>query len=178
MSSQVGFFNLRLLSIIGIIVFAIVMRFLPLPVNFSPIGALALFAGFTITNRLGAFALPMVAMLLTDLVIGLHDLMWVVYATFAVIVAVGIFLRDQKGALPKVAGALLASVLFFVVTNFAVWATSGMYPLTQEGLVSCYLAAVPFFKNQVAGDLVFAAVLFTGWAYLEKTVPALATARS
>jgi hypothetical protein len=170
--------NVRLLAIVSLVALAVVMRFLPLPVNFSPIGALALFAGMTITNRVGAFAVPMLAMFASDLVLGLHDLMWVVYGTFAVIVLVGIYLRDQKGVMPKVAGALFASVLFFVVTNFAVWATSGMYPMTYEGMVDCYIAAIPFFKNQVAGDLAFTAALFTGWAYLVKAVPALEPVRA
>ena len=74
----------------------------------------------------------------------------------------------------RIGGAALASaVLFFVVTNFGVWATSGMYPPTFAGLQACYVAALPFFQNSLAGDLFFAAVLFGGFALAERSLPAL-----
>ena len=171
-------FNARFFAIAGIIAVAVLVRFLPMPVNFSSIGAMALFAGFTFRNRVAAFALPMVALLITDMVIGFHNLMPVVYGTFALIVFIGMILRDQDGVMPKVLGSLLGSALFFVITNYAVWATSGMYPATQEGLVTSYMLAIPFLKNQIAGDLFFTAALFLGWAALEKSVPAVREVRA
>jgi hypothetical protein len=62
-------------------------------------------------------------------------------------------------------------VLFFTVTNFGTWLTSGMYPPTFSGLVACFVAAVPFFQNTLAGDLVFSALLFGGFALLEQRLP-------
>jgi hypothetical protein len=165
---------LRLVVLTIVVLAAALFRLLPAPVNFSPIAALALFAGFSFRNRLAAFVFPLIALLISDAIIGFHSLMWVVYACFAVITALGIFIQGQKGAAPKVAAALAGSALFFIVTNFAVWSQSGgMYPQTIEGLITCYIAALPFLDNSVAGDLVFTAVLFGGWALAEKQVPAL-----
>jgi hypothetical protein len=73
-----------------------------------------------------------------------------------------------------VAGAAIASsVLFFLVTNFGTWATGELYPQTLAGLAACYVAAIPFFQNTLAGDLFFSAVLFGGFALLEWRVPVL-----
>jgi len=60
-----------------------------------------------------------------------------------------------------------------MLTNFGTWLSSGFYPRTLAGLEACYIAAIPFFQNTVAGDLFYAAVLFGGFALLERTVPAL-----
>jgi hypothetical protein len=155
---------------------AALLRLVAIAPNVSPIAAMALFAGFSFRHRLAAFAFPLVALVLSDLVIGTHDLMWVVYASFALTSVLAIFLRDQKGAGVKALVAFTGSVLFFVITNFAVWAQGGMYPVTFDGLVECYIAGLPFFDNAVIGDLFFSAVLFGGWALAERMVPELKAA--
>ena len=71
------------------------------------------------------------------------------------------------------ASALASSVLFFIVTNFGVWAIGTMYPMTLAGLAACYVAAIPFFQNTVAGDLFYATLLFGGFAVLERLLPAV-----
>jgi hypothetical protein len=165
--------NIRLIWLVSIIAIATLIRLLPMPVNFSPIGAMALFAGFTFRNRIAAFAFPLVALLISDALIGFHDLMWAVYGAFALVVAAGIFLRDQKSVAAKLGGALFASVSFFVITNYAVWMQGSLYPRTQEGLAQCFMAAIPFFKNEVAGDVFFTAVLFGTWALVTRAMPAV-----
>ncbi|MFN5082269.1 DUF6580 family putative transport protein [Brevundimonas sp.] len=173
--------DLRLGVLMAIIVVAALTRLIPHPPNFTPIAAIGLFGGAYLTRRWMAFAAPLGAMFVSDLVLGLHSGMWVVYGAMAVAVGLGFLLRQNRSA-GRVLGATLAGTLsFFVLTNLAVWAFSGMYPRTPEGLVACYVAALPFLQNSLAGDLTFALALFGGFhlaqqhfAWLRDPVPAAA----
>ncbi|HVU32282.1 MAG TPA: DUF6580 family putative transport protein [Opitutaceae bacterium] len=153
---------------------AAALRLVPHAPNVTPIAALALFGGAQLKDRRLAFGLPLAAMMLSDLVLGFHSAMWAVYGCFALTVSLGLALRSRRGPGAIVAAALASSVVFFVVTNFAVWAMGGMYAPTTAGLVECYAAAVPFFHNEVLGDLLYTAVLFGGFALAEERWPVLA----
>jgi hypothetical protein len=112
--------------------------------------------------------------LLSDLLIGLHDTMVYVYAGFALTVVTGFWI-GRKLNISRIAIAVIASsVLFFVITNFGAWATSGLYPMNAEGLLQAYIAAIPFFQNSLMGNLVFTTLLFGGYALLQRNFPALA----
>ena len=166
--------QLRPLALAAVILLAAASRLLPHPPNFTPIGAIALFGGAHLRERWLAFIVPLAAMALSDLVIGWHRLVPLVYGSFALTVVIGMWLRDRKSVWPITAAAALASsVLFFVLTNFGVWAFGAMYPKTLPGLVATYVAAIPFFRNTVAGDLFYTAVLFGGFGSLERLVPDL-----
>jgi hypothetical protein len=103
----------------------------------------------------------------------LHGLIPVVYGSFVLIVCLGFLLRGRRKVV-QIAGATLAgSLLFFVLTNLGVWAMGSLYPKTWEGLVACYVAAIPFFQNTLLGDAVYATLLFGGLALAEKSFPAL-----
>lgn len=145
-------------------------RVLPHPPNFTPIGAMALFGGAYFGNRLAAFAVPLGAMLLSDAVIGLHSGMALVYLCFAATVCIGLRLHARKSAARVASASLGSAILFYVVTNFAVWlgGHGRLYPMTFEGLVGCYVAAIPFFRNMVFGNFAYAVVLFGGWAWAER----------
>lgn len=162
--------------IVGLVIAAALLRILPHPPNFAPIAAMALFAGAHMDNRRLAFLLPLAAMALSDMFIGFHDGLVLVYVCMGIAVAIGMQLRGKIGVLSVAAGALLSSVIFFVVTNFGVWLTSGMYPITGGGFVACYVAAIPFFHYTVAGDLFYAALLFGSYGLLQSRVPALRSA--
>ena len=130
---------------------------------------MALFSGAFLGRRAMAFAAPLGALLLSDLVLGFYPGMNFVYASVASHRA------DRLGAVfpgarrCAIGGAALASsVLFFVLTNFGMWLFSGIYPRTSAGLAACYVAAIPFFQNSVAGDLFYAALLFGGFALAER----------
>ena len=166
----------RLGLLIGMIFAAAGMRFLPHPPNFESIGAIALFAGAHFDDKRWAFVLPLAAMLLSDAVIGFHAQMPIVYGTFALVVCMGFFLRERRTALNIAGAAAAASTLFFVITNFGVWAFDGLYPRTFEGLVVCYIAAIPFFGNTLAGSLFYTAVLFGGFALAERKITVFAPA--
>jgi hypothetical protein len=172
--------NKRSLALSVFVLSAALARLLPHPPNVTPIAAMALFGGAYLRNSKLAFLLPLTAMLLSDL--GLFALgqvplpgaqsLWV-YGSFALTVCIGILLRQNRRALP-IAGATLASaVVFYLVANFGVWATGALYPRTAAGLVACYTAAIPFFRNMLLGDACYAALLFGGFALAEKRFPVL-----
>jgi len=163
----------RILIILGSIVAAAAMRLVPHPANFAPLGAMALFSGAYLGRRALAFAAPLGALLLSDLILGFYPGMLVQYVSVALVVLLGSGLLGRITALRVGGAAVASSVLFFALTNFGVWLLSGMYPQTLSGLAACYVAAVPFFQNTVAGDLFFSAALFGGFALLERAVPSL-----
>lgn len=163
----------RLIAILGAIVTAAALRLVPHPPNFTPIGAMALFGAAYLGRRPVAFAAPLGALLLGDLVIGFYPGMWVTYLSFALVVLVGWLALSRISVLRLGIAATASSILFFLVSNFGTWALSGMYPHTLTGLAACYVAAIPFFQNMLAGDLFFTALLFGGFALLERLVPVI-----
>ncbi len=163
----------RFFVFLGIIFLAAASRLIPHPPNFAPIAAMALFGGAYFSDKRLAFFVPLAAMFLSDLVLGLHGLMPVVYGSFAMIVGIGLWLRTRRTALPIAGAALTSSILFFVLTNFGVWAFSSIYPKTMAGLLACYAAAIPFFQNTLLGDAVYSTILFGGFALAERGFPAL-----
>lgn len=169
--------ELRLTTIIGMIVFAALTRLLPHPPNATAISAMALFAGAQIADRRLAFFVPLAALFLTDLVLGLHAGMLFVYVCVAAMVLMGSAL-DMRPQPLKLAGASLAgSVLFFLVTNFGVFALDGLYEKSLAGLAECYVLAIPFFQNALLGDLLFTALLFGGFELMRRKLPSLSVAR-
>jgi hypothetical protein len=85
----------------------------------------------------------------------------------------GKLIRDRKSVVSVGAVTLASSFLFFGVTNLAVWASGSLYPRTFAGLMVCYTAAIPFFRNSLIGDLAFTAALFGGFAFLENVFVSL-----
>ena len=163
----------RLVAIVAAIFIAAALRLLPHPPNFSPIDAMALFSGAYLGRRGLAFAAPFGALLLSDAVLGFYPGVEWVYASVAAIVLIGWFVASRKSVLAIGSGALAGSALFFLITNFGVWLGSGMYARTPAGLIACYTAAIPFFQNTLAGDLFYSALLFGGFALLQRLIPAV-----
>lgn len=152
------------LVVLGIIVLAVAMRLLPHPPNVTPVAALALFGGAYIQDKRFALALPLVVLMLSDLLLGLHDTLIFVYIGFMLTAMIGMILRKRMNGLTIVTASLASSVMFFVLTNFGVWMTSDLYSADLSGLITCYIAAIPFFQNSVLGNLFFTALLFGGFA--------------
>ena len=163
----------RLAAILSAILLAAALRLVPHPPNFSPIGAMALFGGAYFGRRALAFAAPLGALLLSDAIIGFHSGMPFVYGSVALIALIGWAVARRITLVSVAVAAVASSILFFAVTNFGTWLTSGMYPQNFAGLGACYVAAIPFFQNTLAGDLFFSALLFGGFALLERRVPLL-----
>lgn len=150
------------------------LRLIPHPPNFSPIAAIALF-GAAALPRMWAVIIPFAAMLLTDAALGFHEQMPAVYAAFAIVTALGFLLKEKRSVGRVALATVSGSLIFFVVTNLSVWAQGLLYPRTMDGLVACFVAAIPFFQNSLAGDLVYTALLFGSWVAVRSALAKTAT---
>lgn len=166
----------------GIILLAALSRLLPHPPNVTPILAMCLFGGAYFTEKRWAFAVPLLAMIVSDLALSLLSgyalltpMRAVVYGCLLGVVALGTGLLRRITTLRVAAGALSGAVGFFLVTNFAVWAGGTLYPMTWAGLVECYVAAIPFFRNTLIGTLGYSTALFGIFEMAKLRFPVLAT---
>ncbi len=171
--------KLRLFALISIISTLALYRILPHPMNFTPVMAMALFAGAKFDDTRTAFLLPLLAMLLSDLVIGFHSTMLFVYGGMALAVALGLSIRRFRGYTPVALAAIGGSLGFFVITNFGAWVYSPeLYSRDWAGLTAAYIAAIPFYQNSLLSDALFTALLFGGWALAERSFPRLVESHS
>jgi Family of unknown function (DUF6580) len=157
--------GIELALVAGLIGLDIVARLAPHAPNFTPVAASALFAGMVLRSRALALLVPVLAMALSDLAIGGDDwrIMGVIYAALLLPAGFGMWARRLKTPLVLAPLVLASSCIFFISTNFAVWAFSGMYAPTVDGLARCYIAALPFFQYTALGDIFWTAVLFGGF---------------
>jgi hypothetical protein len=144
-----------------LVLIAALSRLIPHPANFTPIAAMALAGGVYLDKRF-AIIIPLAALLISDLFLGFHSTILFVYGSFVLIGFIGLWLKARKKPLLVFGGTLLSSILFFIITNFGVWLTGGgwNYPKTFQGLIECYVLAIPFFQNTVLGDLTYVVLLF------------------
>ncbi|MFZ5638162.1 MAG: DUF6580 family putative transport protein [Pseudomonadota bacterium] len=172
------------LMLAAMIALAALSRLLPHPPNFSPVEAMALFGGAYFASRGLAIAVPLAAMVLSDIALGLilgGDYLsyvaslsfWSVYVCIALSSVLGFGLRGRVGGGRVLGYSLAGSLLFFLVTNFFTWLGSTLYPQTGAGLVAAYVAGIPFFQWTVLGTLFYSAALFGGFALLRRRMPAL-----
>ena len=165
----------RSIVITTLIIFAAITRLLPHPSNFTAIGAMALFCGSVIPNKKLAFMIPLLVMFATDAIIGFHASMIPVYLCFTAAVWIGILMVRHINLLSVPAASLISSLLFFLVTNLPFWYVDiSLYPLTWQGTIESYTLALPFFGNQVAGDLFYSATLFGAYYILRQRYFAVA----
>ncbi len=167
-----SFSRLNAPAVRGVIVFVLLLavgiagRLLPHPPNFTPVAAAALFAGYFFARRGVAILVPLVIMASSDVVLGIYQLpiLLTVYGAFLVPVVLRSVLRRKMSVARIGACAAGGSLCFFLSTNFAVWLFGPWYAHSATGLVQCYIAALPFFKYTLAGDLLWSAVFFGGYA--------------
>lgn len=148
-----------------------VARVVPHAPNFAPIAAMALFGG-TYMGKKQAFTLPIMAMLLSDLVIGFDSIPMrlTVYGSFLVMVLIGIWLKKHLKPVNVIVSSLASSLLFFITTNFAVWGFGSMYPKTIAGLSQAYFYAIPFFRNTILGDLFYVGTFYGAYYLLLRSL--------
>ena len=163
----------RLVTIVAMIAAAVASRLLPHPWNLTSMAATALFAGAYLDDARLALLVPLTALLISDLVLGFYHGMGVVYLSFALIVAMGAWLRTRRRLLPIAGATLAGSLVFFVLSNFGVWAFGGLYPRTIGGLFACFVAALPFLRGTLEGDGLYSLVLFGGFALLARNIGVL-----
>lgn len=165
-----------ILIVLTLVAFGVIMRLVPHPANLAPVGAIALFAGAVLPRKL-AWWLPLAIMMASDMVLGTYDGILFTWAGFLLVALFGMTLRGASNWLRVPFGALGASVIFFIVSNFGTWLQGGMYEHTWAGLVLCYEMALPFFRNTFVGDLAYSSLLFGAYAYALKFVPQPAAVR-
>src|SRR3990172_4703825 len=163
----------RFLVLAGMILIAAFTRLIPHPPNFTAVGAMALFGGAYFSRKSLAYAVPIIAMFITDIIIGFHPGMYAVYLSFIFIVMIGMTLRDKKKIGYIFLASVSASVLFFIITNFAQWLSFPLYSKDVPGLITCYVAAIPFFHYTLLGDLFFVGILFGAFELAKVKFPQL-----
>lgn len=185
-----SFFTPRFLFITIAILLAAISRVLPHPFNFTPIAAMALFGGALLTDKRIAFIIPLLAMVISDLMLelisgaGWHNTILYVYVSFILITLMGIYIRNNAKAGSIILASLISSLLFFLITNGGVWAAGG-FQFGLGGLVTTLLAGIPFYNNEIfgsfffntlAGDLFYCGILFGSFYFAKAKFPALARA--
>lgn len=162
--------NLYYLALIAI---GFAARLLPHPPNFTPLGAIAFFAGDKLSNKRIAFAVPILILAVSDFFLGWHGTFAFVYASFLITTILGCL--KPKNTWGRLMGLTVSSILFFLITNMGVWLTGNLYPMTLQGLVLCYGSAIPFFRNEIAANLIYGGAFYLiAWLVegrLQKTSP-------
>jgi hypothetical protein len=147
----------------GLAVLGVLSRLVPHPWNAAPVTAIALFAGTYFSKR-WSLVLPLAVVILSDLLIMWHrtaPFSWLAYALAAML---GWWLRARTTPGRVLCASLAGSCLFFLISNFGVWALEHMYPKTPLGLWECYLAGLWFFRHTLIGDLVYTVLLFGAYS--------------
>lgn len=142
-----------------LILLGFAVRFIPHAPNMAPVAAIALFAGAYLDKRIVPWV-PLVIMVASDLVLGVHKTVFFTWGAFVVIGYIGMLLRERKVPGAIFATTVFSALFFFAVTNFGVWMASGLYPHTVNGFLTCYAMAVPFLRNTLVSNVVFSLVLF------------------
>jgi len=160
-------------------------RLVPHPPNVTPLAAVALFGAATFERRWLAFLTPLAALLLSDLLLqltyaagwqshwGFYQGQWVIYTCFLITASLGFLLRRRRDVFSVLAVTAAGSLIFFIATNFAFWASGLSYPRTAQGLLICYESALPFLRNSLIGDLAYSLSLFGTLALAEARIPVL-----
>lgn len=141
-----------------LLVVGIISRIIVHQPNFTPVLALALFGGVYLPRKY-AVIVPIALMMLSDLILGLHDVIIFTWGSVALISLLGVAMKSRKNIFSGVFASVTAAIAFFVITNLGVWLT-GWYPMTFKGLADCYFMAIPFFRSTLLSTLIYSAILF------------------
>jgi hypothetical protein len=149
------------------------MGYLP---NFSTVDATALFCGAYFARKSMAYLAILCSVWLSDLLISkiymghwtlFYDGFYWQYGCYVLITTLGFLLKKRMSFSHLALASLSSSFLFFVISNFGVWTGGYLYPLTLDGLIQCYIAALPFFKNSIFSDLFFSLSLFLSIEFIQ-----------
>tara|TARA_B110000438_G_C15806446_1_gene647611 strand:- start:1721 stop:2323 length:603 start_codon:yes stop_codon:yes gene_type:complete len=135
-------------------------RLIDHPWNFTPVIAFGILAGYYLKNVFYGYALIILSMILGDLIIGFHNLIFFTYLGLLFSVVIGKYIQQLK--IKQIFLSSIASaVIFFVISNFGVWLLGGFYELTLQDLVKCYVVAIPFFRSTLISTIIFTIVFKT-----------------
>ena len=158
--------------LLGLMIVAVLSlsRLIPHPPNFTPILGMAVFSGAIISKRYIAYLVPLAAMLLSDLYLGFHASMPIIYFSLALCVLIGTIIESRVSILNSFLSISLGVLLFFLITNFMVWYGSGMYELSISGLLTCYLMGLPFLQNTFISSILYGMGAFLIYDILNKRI--------
>lgn len=168
----------RFIFIVSAIFIVAASRLFPHIPNFTPLAAMALFGGVYLSDKRLAFIVPLLALLISDIALqllfgwGFHNTMIYVYIGFILTSFIGMLVKRNTSVLSVAAGSMISSILFFIITNFGVWAASG-YQMGLAGLEATYMLGIPFFAPTLVGDLFFNGILFGAFYLAQIKFPAL-----
>lgn len=178
--------NIRIGLAAILIILAALSRLLPHPPNFTALGGMAMFGAAYLNRKWLMFVIPFAALWFSDLIINntiyasyyegfvfFAPSSLFVYLGFGGMILLGIFLLKSKKPLNIFVTTIIATLLFFLVTNFGSWATYGTYPKTAAGLGAAYIAGLPYLLNSIAGNVFFVALLFGAFEWLNQRYPQL-----
>ena len=148
-----------------LIIIGFMMRLLPHVPNMAPIATIAIFAGTYLPKRVVPWV-PLAIMIASDLIIGLHDVVFYTWGAFILIGFLGMRLKENKTVLNIFGTTVLSALLFFVISNFGV--ALAWYPHTAQGFINCYVQALPFLRNTMISNIVFAFLLFGSYELIRK----------
>jgi hypothetical protein len=162
---------------------ATLVRVLPHPWNMTPVGAMFLFSAATFRSKWQGWLVPLASLMITDYAV--VQIVWhgkfawfspYTWGAFSIVSLLGWTLRSKTSVLRVAGVAASGSVTFWLLSDFAVWAVGHTYPHTLAGLGACYVAAIPFFPSDLAGNLVYCGIMFGSYAYVQNRQRALVSA--
>ncbi len=140
---------------IGIILILTLSRLIPHPPNFTPIIAVAIMSSYFFKNIYLSCATLLISMLLADAFIGFYGNMLFVYLSLLIIVFIFYKISEKINFKNLFIFGFIGSLIFFIISNFGVWVLGGLYEKNLNGLVECYVLAIPFFGNTFLSTLIF-----------------------
>ena len=153
---------------LGLIILLALSRLIPHPPNFTPILGMAVFSGAIINKKIVAYLVPLAAMLLSDLYLGFHSGMPIIYFTLVICVLIGTFIESRVTILNSILGITAGVLVFYLITNFTVWYGSGMYENSFSGLITCYVMGLPFLQNTFISSLIYGMGAFLIYEVINK----------
>lgn len=184
MEKHNNYIRFKILSLM--ILLAAFCRLLPHPSNFAPIGAMTIFGIVYYSQKIYAFLVPAISMVLSDIAINntiyahyfdgftfIYPGSYFTYIAFIIIGISGYFILKKINYSRIVFACLLSSIIFFLVSNFGIWAYETIYPKNIDGLLACYISAIPFLKNTIMGDLMYSGIMFGVFEYVKFKYPTI-----
>jgi len=151
-----------------LIIAGILSRLVPHTPNFTPVCAIAIFSGAYLKRKY-SFIVPLILMIISDIFIGMHDVVLFTWGSFALVAGLGMSLKKNRGLTAILGISALSSIVFFLITNFGVW-VMGWYPRSLKGLVDCYIMALPFLRDFTISTLFYSLLLFGTYELIARSV--------
>ena len=178
---NINLIDIQTIAVSLIVVIVSFLRLIPHIHNFSPIIALAIFGVFHYKNKSFSYFIPLLSVWFSDLILNnfiyaltdnfsfFYDGFYWQYLAYIIIIFISYNYKNRKINIPNIFYlALSSSLIFFIISNFGVWLSSGMYTNDINGLFSCYIAAIPFYKGTLFGTFFYTPILFGLYFLLQK----------